>query len=105
MNKKLYTTIATPQYFVKSVKGDFFNIFNKRENAIKEAIKMAFDYHQTTFIVTKKVLTKEKKIFSFKFDSEFEFDDFQTIHNAILNNSRMKLDKTKFWRKNELNED
>lgn len=98
--KKLYTTIATPEYTIKNAKGDHFDVFKKRENAIAAAIEMAFEYPGATFIVIKKVFMKEKEVFSFKFDSKYDFEDFQIIFNSILNASQNKLKKTKYWRKN-----
>jgi len=97
--KKLYTTIATPEYLIRSPKGDHFDIFKRRENAIKAAIKMAFEYPGATFVVIKRVFMKEKQVFSFKFDAEFDFDDFKTVHQSILEASSSKLEKARFWRK------
>lgn len=97
--KKLYTTIAVPEYFIRNPKGDHFNFFRRRENAIKAAIKMAFEYPNATFVVIKKVFMKEKQIFSFKFDAEFDFEDFKTVHQSILEMSSSKLEKAHLWRK------
>jgi|SRR6185369_13507919 hypothetical protein len=92
-------TIATPRYAVESVKGDHFDIFNKRVNAIKAAIKLASEYPGTTFVVVKKVFRKRKVIFSFQLDIHMDFDDMQDVFKNIIDVYQKKLGKTKYWRK------
>lgn len=94
-------TIATPRYAVESVKGDYFDIFSKRVNAIKAAIKMAAAYPGTTFVVVKKVNHKRKIIFQFKVDLQMDFEDLQDVYRSIIDVFQKKLDKTKYWRKSD----
>ena|ERR1700674_3517842 len=100
MSKKP-TTAATPRYRIESVKGDFFDVFNKRINAIKAAIKLAAEYPGTTFVVVKKVNFKDKTIFSFKVEVNCEFDDIQDMYQGILEAYQEKLNKTRYWRKSD----
>lgn len=92
-------TIATPRYFIESVKGDHFDVFNQRTNAIRCAIKMATEYPGTTFVVVKKANYKRKIIFQFKIDIQMDFDDLTDVYQAVIDSYQKKLDKTKFWRK------
>jgi translation initiation factor 2 alpha subunit (eIF-2alpha) len=94
-------TIATPRYRVVGVKGEYFDIFNKRANAIKKAIEMAVEYSGTTFLVEKVVLGKSEIIFRYKVDVQFAFDDLQTVCENIIKVYQKKLGKTKFWRKSD----
>lgn len=92
-------TIATPQYAIESIKGDHFNIFSKRNNAIKNCIKMATEFPGATFVVIKKTFNKRKLIFSFKLEIQSDFEDVQTIYSSLTEVYQKKLDKTKYWRK------
>lgn len=92
-------TAATPRYRIEGVKGEYFDVFSKRINAIKAAIKMATEYPGTTFVVVKKVNLKDKVIFRFKVEVDFEFDDVQDMYRGIIEAYQEKLDKTKYWRK------
>ena len=92
-------TGASPRYRVEGVKGEYFDVFNKRANAIKAAIQMATEYPGTTFLVVKKTLLKEKIVFRFKIESDFQFDDIQDVYQGIVDVYQKKLDKTKYWRK------
>lgn len=94
-------TIATPQYSIESIKGDHFDIFNKRSNAIKAAIKMATEYPGATFLVVKKSFHKKKVVFSFKLDMQLDFEDVQTVYRSLAEVYQKKLDKTKYWRKSD----
>lgn len=94
-------TIATPRYRIEGVKGEYFDVFNKRANAIKAAVKMAAEYPGTTFLVVKKVNHKDKVIFRFKVEVQFEFDDLQDMCKAVIETYQEKLSKTKYWRKPE----
>lgn len=98
MNKPAMTG-ATPRYRIQGVKGEYFDVFNKRANAIKAAIQMASEYPGTTFLVVKKTLFKEKIVFRFKIESEFQFDDLQAVCNGVIEAYQKKLNKTKYWRK------
>lgn len=89
----------TPRYKVESVKGEYFDTFSRRKNAIKAAIKLATEYPGATFIVVKKVNLKDKIIFRFKVEIEFQFDDIQDVLGGIVEAYQEKLDKTKYWRK------
>ena len=92
-------TAATPRYRIEGVKGEYFDVFGKRANAIKAAIKMATEYPGTTFVVVKKVNLKDKVIFRFKIEAQCEFDDLQDMYRSIIEVYQEKLDKTKYWRK------
>lgn len=98
MSKKPFTP-ATPRYRIESVKGEYFDVFSKRANAIRAAVQMAVEYPGTTFVVVKKVNLKDKVIFRFKIESQFEFDDLQDMLRAVVEVYQKKLDKTKYWRK------
>ena len=98
MSKKPFTP-ATPRYRVEGVKGEYFDVFNKRVNAIKAAVKMAAEYPGTTFLVVKKVNLKDKVIFRFKIEAEYQFDDVQDVYRAVIEVFQKKFDKTKYWRK------
>src|SRR5271157_514615 len=92
-------TAATPRYRIEGVNGEYFDVFNKRANAIKAAIKMATEYPGTTFVVVKKVNLKDKVIFRFEIEIDFQFDDVQDVYRGIIEAYQKKLDKTKYWRK------
>lgn len=92
-------TAATPRFRIEGVNGEYFDVFNKRANAIKAAIKMATEYPGTTFVVVKKVNLKDKVIFRFKVEIDFDFDDIQDMYRGIIEAYQGKLDKTKYWRK------
>jgi len=94
-------TIATPRYRIEGVKGEYYDVFNKRANAIKAAISMAVEYPGATFLVVKHVFHKTKVIFKIKIDSQFEFEDLQNVCNGMIDTYQKKLDKTKFWRKSD----
>jgi hypothetical protein len=98
MSSKSFTP-ATPRYRVEGVKGEYFDVFSKRANAIKAAIKMATEYRGTTFVVVKKVNLKDKVIFRFKIEADYQFDDLQDVYRSIIEVYQKKLDKTKYWRK------
>lgn len=101
MAKKPFT-IATPRYRIEGVKGEYFDVFNKRTNAIKAAIKMASDYPGTTFLVVKCVFHKRKVVFNYKVETQFDFDDMQDVYRGIIEVYQKKLDKTRFWRKSDV---
>ena len=92
-------TSATPRYRIQGVKGEYYDVFNKRANAIKAAIQMATEYPGTTFLVVRKTLLKEKIVFSFKIESDFQFDDIKDVYQGIIDVYQKKLNKTKYWRK------
>ena|SRR5579864_8740896 len=100
MSKKPFT-LATPRYRIEGVKGEYFDVFSKRANAIKAAIKMATEYPGATFVVVKKVNLKDKVIFRFKIEIDFEFDDVQDMYRGIIEAYQKKLDKTTYWRKSD----
>lgn len=97
--KKPPMTGATARYRVEGVKGEFFDVFAKKANAIKEAVVLATEYPGTTFLVVKTTLVKRKVIFKFKIETEFRFDDVQDVYRAIIETYQQKLDKTRYWRK------
>lgn len=97
MHKAL--TAKTPRYRVEGVKGEYFDTFSQRKNAIKAAIKLAVEYPGATFVVVKKVNLKDKIIFRFKVEIEFQFDDIQDVLRGVVEAYQEKLDKTKYWRK------
>jgi hypothetical protein len=92
----------TPRYRIESVKGDYFDVFSKRKNAIRNAIKLAIEYPGTTFLVIKKVNQKDKTIFRFKIEVDFDFDDLQDVYGGVIEVYQNKLDKTKYWRKSDV---
>jgi hypothetical protein len=92
-------SIAVPRYRVCGVRGDFFDVFNKKTNAIKAAVKMAVEYPGTTFQVVKKVFQKETVVFSFKIETQTDFDDLQDVYRSVIEVYQKKLAKTRFWRK------
>lgn len=92
-------SIAVPYYQIRGVKGDVFDVFNKKANAIKAAIEMATDYPGTIFQVVKKVFHKEVLVFSFKIESQLDFEDIQDMYRGMIEVYQKKLDKTRFWRK------
>jgi hypothetical protein len=97
--RKPPTTGATPRYRIEGVKGQYFDVFAKRANAIKAAISMALEYPGTTFIVVKSTLISRKVIFRYKVDAEFAFRDLQDVYRGIIEVYQEKLNKTKYWRK------
>jgi hypothetical protein len=92
-------TGATPRYRVEGVKGEFFDVFAKKANAIKAAIGMATEYPGTTFLVVRTTTVKKKIVFKFKLEIEYQFDDIQDVYRGIIETYQAKLDKTKYWRK------
>lgn len=94
-------TAKTPRYKVEGVKGEYFDVFNRRKNAIKAAIKLAVEYPGATFLVVKTVNLKTKIIFRFRIEAEFSFDDIQDVYRGMIEAYQEKLDKTKYWRKPE----
>jgi aspartate/tyrosine/aromatic aminotransferase len=92
-------SIAVPRYQIRGIKGDVFDVFNKRTNAIRAAISMATEYPGATFQVIKQVLHKEKLIFQFKIETQVEFDDIQDMYRGLIEIYQKKLNKTRFWRK------
>jgi len=96
---KKASTASTPRYRIEGVKGEYFDVFNKRANAIKAAIAMAAEYPGTTFRVVKTTLLKSKIIFSFKIESDYAFEDLQSMCNGVIEVYQNKLNKTKYWRK------
>ena len=96
------TTILTPRYIIENDHGDYFDNFNQRKNAIKAAIKLSTEYPGNKFLVIKKVNKKNKIIFSFKVDSDFELNDIHDVYNGIVEAYKIKLDKIKYWRKSNI---
>lgn len=94
-------TAKTPRYKIESVKGDYFDVFSKRANAIKAAIKMAVEYPGAEFLVVKYVNLKKKIVFRLKIEAEFSFDDIQDVYRSLIEVYQKKLDKTKYWRKSD----
>ncbi len=95
-------TGATPRYRVEGVKGEFFDVFAKRANAIKSAIAMAVEYPGTTFVVVRTTMVNRKIIFKFKIDIESQFKDIQDVYRGLLEVYQEKLNKTKYWRKSDV---
>lgn len=92
-------TGASPRYRVEGVKGEYFDVFSKKANAIKAAIALAVEHTGTTFLVVRTTLLKKKVVFSFKLEAEYQFDDIQDVYQGIVDVYQKKLDKTKYWRK------
>lgn len=98
MSKKP-STGATPRYRIEGVKGEYFDVFNKKSNAIKAAIALAVEHPGTTFLVARTSLVSRKIIFRYKVETEFSFNDLQDVYRSIIEVYQNKLDKTKYWRK------
>jgi hypothetical protein len=94
-------TAKTPRYRIEGVKGEFFDVFNQRKNAIRAAVRMAVEYPGATFLVVKKVNLKSKIIFRFMIEADFEFEDVQEMYRGVIEAYQKKLDKTKYWRKSD----
>lgn len=92
-------TGASPRYRVEGVKGEFFDVFSKRANAIKAAIALATEHTGTTFLVVRTTFLKKKVVFQFKLEAEYQFDDLQDVYQGIVDVYQKKLDKIKYWRK------
>lgn len=92
---------GTPRYAVESAKGDHLDVFNKRVNAIKAAVKLAAQYPGTTFVVVRKTLLKRKIVFSFRLEVQMDFDDVQDVYRAITEVFQQKFNKTRYWRKSD----
>lgn len=90
---------STPRYRIEGVKGEYFDVFAKRANAIKAAISMAVEYPGTTFLVVRTTLVSQKIIFRYKVEAEFSFDDLQDVYRGLVEVYQEKLNKTKYWRK------
>lgn len=89
----------SPRYRIEGVKGEFFDVFAKRANAIKAAIALATEHHGTEFLVVRTTLVKKKIVFRFKLEAEYQFDDLQDVYSGIIEVYQKKLDKIKYWRK------
>jgi len=94
-------TGSSSRYRIQGVKGEYFDVFNERACAIKAAIEMASEYPGTTFLVVKKSFIKEKVVFSFKIEAEFQLDDIQDVYDGIVETYQIKLNKIKYWRKSD----
>lgn len=92
-------TGASPRYRIEGVKGEYFDVFSKKANAIKAAIALAVEHTGTTFLVVRTTLLKKKVVFSFKLEAEYKFDDIQDVYQGIVDVYQEKLNKTKYWRK------
>lgn len=92
-------TLATPRYAVESANGTHCDVFNKRANAIRAAIKLAAEFPGMTFQVVKKVMHKRKVIFSFMLEVQADFDDLQDVYGGIMGAYQQKLNRMRFWRK------
>lgn len=92
-------SIAVPRYQIRGIRGDVFDVFNKKTNAIKAAIQMAIEYPGTAFQVVKRVFKKETVVFSFKIETQTDFYDLQDVYRSIIEVYQKKLAKTRFWRK------
>lgn len=92
---------STPRYRIEGVKGEYYDVFSKRANAIKAAISMAVEYPGTTFLVVRTSLVSQKIIFRYKVEIEFSFNDLQDVYRGIAEVYQEKLNKTKYWRKSD----
>jgi hypothetical protein len=92
-------TGESPRYRIEGVKGEYFDVFSKKANAIKAAIALAVEHTGTTFLVVRTTLVKKKVVFSFKLEAEYKFDDIQDVYQGIVDVYQKKLNKTKYWRK------
>jgi len=92
-------TGESPRYRIEGVKGEYFDVFSKKANAIKAAIALAVEHTGTTFLVVRTTLVKKKVVFSFKLEAEYQFDDIQDVYQGIVDVYQEKLNKIKYWRK------
>lgn len=99
MSSKTPMSGGTPRYRVEGVKGEYYDVYNKKANAIKAAVGLATEYPGTTFLVVRTTLLKKKIVFRFKLEIEYQFDDVQDVYRGIIDTFQCKLDKTKYWRK------
>jgi hypothetical protein len=97
--KKAAMKGSTPRYRIEGVKGQYYDVFSKRANAIKAAIEMAVEYPGTTFLVVRTTLVSRKVIFKYKVEIEFNFNDLQDVYRGIVEVYQERLNKTKYWRK------
>lgn len=97
--KKSPSKGSTPRYRIEGVKGEYYDVFSKRANAIKAAVEMAVGYPGNTFLVVRTSLISRKVVFKYRVEAEFAFDDLQDVYRAIAEVYQEKLDKTKYWRK------
>lgn len=95
-------TGSSPRYRVEGVKGEYFDVFSKRANAIKATVALATEHPGTEFLVVRTTLLKKKVIFRFKLESEYQFDDLQDVYRGIIEVYQEKLDKIKYWRKSDV---
>lgn len=89
---------SVPRYLIESVNGDYFDIYNKKINAIQAAIDLAIQYPGVTFVVVKKILHKRTIIFRYALTMQAEFADLKNVYNSIIKTYQNKLDKMKYWR-------
>ena len=97
--KKAAMKGSTPRYRIEGVKGQYYDVFSKRANAIKAAVEMAVEYPGTTFLVVRTTLVSRKVIFKYRVEIEFDFNDLQDVYRGIVEVYQERLNKTKYWRK------
>lgn len=91
-------TINIPKYRIKGMNDEVFDVFNRRETAIKVATNMAVEYPGNTFLVVKKINNKEKIIFSCNIDSNPSLKDIKVYYSSLISALQKRLNKTKYWR-------
>lgn len=92
-------TTDVPTYVIRGVDSLQFDIFYKKQKAIKKAIKMASEYAGVTFQVIERQNWNEKIIFSITLDCNTGFENLPCLYKAMVDVFQEKLNKTKFWRK------
>jgi hypothetical protein len=96
---KTHISIVTPRYSIENARGDFFDVFSKKKNAIKSAIGFAATYPGENFLVVRKSNHKSKIVFSIKIESQIQFSDLQDFYDGMISIYQKKKEKTRFWRK------
>jgi hypothetical protein len=86
------------RYQIKGIDGKYFDVFNKKAEAIKEAIKLGTEYTGITFLVIKRSINQEQIIFKFKQETTVEFDDLNNYYDGMIKVYQEKLKKIQRWR-------
>lgn len=91
-------TIEQPIYSVKGKNGENISAHHNKQDAYVNAITLAFEYPDCTFIVVKKANWQEEQLFSFKIDMRLDFSEIKDIFVALLGVIQNKYKKTDFWK-------
>lgn len=92
-------TTDIPTYVIRGESSLQLDVFNKKQKAIKAAIKMASEYSGITFHVIEKQNWSEEVIFSITLNYTTKFENLPLLYKGIVDVFQAKLNKIKFWRK------